>query len=395
VNFARDGNHLLAVRSGGHSAAGHGTCDGGVVIDLSPMKGVRVDTKRQVAWAQTGALWGELDRETQAHGLATVGGTVSDTGIGGLTLGGGLGWLMSLHGLTCDNVVSAEVVTASGKTLRATKNENADLFWALRGGGGNFGVVTAFEYQLHPVSTALAGLLVHPVTSARDVLRFYRDFVATCPDELVAFAGIMTSPDGMPILALPVAYFGDVAQGQRAIEPLRKFGPPVADTIGIMPYTQLQTTFDPALPPGIGRYWKSAFIKKLSDGFIDTFIKAAIPLPSPRSVAILFHVHGAAARRKPEATAYSHRGAMWDLDFIAQWTDEEKAQSASLTEWVRRGFDSMQPYAADVYVNHLGPDDGDRVKSAYGANFDRLAQIKAIYDPGNLFKVNHNIKPQR
>lgn len=392
VNYARDHKMLLAVRGGGHNIGGLGTCDGGVLVDLSPMKGMRVDAKARTAWAQGGVIWGELDRETAVHGLATPGGTVSDTGIGGLTLGGGLGWLMNLYGTTCDNLLSADVVTADGKAVRASATENPDLFWALRGGGGNFGVVTGFEYRLHPVSTALAGMLLHPISKAREALRFYRDFLADCPDELSVHAGMLSLPDGTPVVAFIVGYFGDQARGEKLIAPLRKFGPPIADTIAVVPYVALQRALEAGLPPGIGRYWKSGYTKSLSDGFLDTLLASTLPLPNPMSIVLLFHFHGVAARVKPDATAYSHRTPLWDWDIISQWTDPADAQK--LTKWVRDAFNKVAPHgAADVYMNHLAADDGDRVKAAYGSNYDRLAQVKAKYDPHNLFRVNHNIKP--
>lgn len=392
VNTARGFGTLLAIRGGGHSAAGHGTCDGGILLDLSSMKQISVDPDKRIASAQGGALWGELDEKTHAHGLATVGGTVSDTGIGGLTLGGGLGWLMGRHGLTCDNLISADVVNASGKRVVASEYENVDLFWALRGGGGNFGVVTEFRYRLHEVTNVLGGLLIHPIDRAREMLKFYREAAAGMPDELMVFPGLMTAPDGTPVAALIVGYMGDPARGEKHIAPLRKFGPPVADTIAPLPYVQHQKSLEASVPYGISRYWKSTYVKKLSDGFIDALLANVLPLPSPMCAVLLFHLHGAATRVQPTETAYSLRAEQWDLDIIAQWTDP--ADSSRLIPWVRNAFDAVMPHASSgVYLNHLGDDDGDRVESALGVSHWRLAQIKLKYDPENLFRVNHNIKP--
>jgi hypothetical protein len=394
VNFARDSGALLAIRGGGHSAAGHGTCDGGLVLDLSLMKGVRVDPKRRTAWVQGGALWREVDRETQLHGLATVGGTVSDTGVAGLTLGGGLGWLMSQYGLTCDNLLSAEVVTAGGEAVRASQDENSDLFWALRGGGGNFGVVTGFEFKLHPVKQALFGLVVHPQSKAREVLKFYGEFAPGVPDDLSVFPGLLSLPDGTPVVALICGYFGDPAKGEKLLAPLRKFGQPIADTVGPVTYTHVQTGLEGGVPPGLNRYWKSSFTRQVNEKLIDALLGACLPLPTPLSAVFFFHVHGAASKVKQTDTAYPHRGQMWDMDFIGQWTDADKAKSPEYIAWVRRTFDAMKPFApSEVYVNHLAEDEGDRVKGAYGANYDRLVQAKNRFDPKNMFRVNHNIRP--
>jgi FAD binding domain-containing protein len=282
VRFAAENDILLAIRGGGHNVAGLATCDGGIVIDFSRMKAAHVDPVRRTVRAQAGLCWGDFDRETQLFGLATTGGLISTTGIAGLTLGGGLGWLMGRFGLSCDNVLSAQIVTADGQVLTASANEHPDLFWALRGGGGNFGVVVSFEFRLHPITTVLSGMVVHPLERGEEALRFYRDFIATAPDELTVYAGALTTPDGLPVLALVPCYCGDnVDQGLRLLAPLRKFGPPVADMVGPMPYMAMQQMLDPAAPYGIHSYWKSNFVRSLTDEAIDTFVSYARSRPSP------------------------------------------------------------------------------------------------------------------
>ena len=297
VNFARTNELLVSVRGGGHNITGNAVCDGGLMIDLSRMKSVRVDPVKRTARAEAGLTWGEYNRETQAFGLASTGGVVSTTGIAGLTLGGGLGWLMGKHGLSCDNVLSADIVTADGQFLTASASEHPDLFWGLRGGGGNFGVVTSFEYQLHPVDSVLAGMVLHPMAKAKDVLRFYREYARSAPDELTAFAALMTSPEGAPVVAIVVGYIGPMAEGERLVAPVRKFGSPIADTIGPMSYVQLNTMFDAAFPyGGVQRYWKSSFLKHLGDDVLDILVTRAATMPSPMSMVGFFHVHGAASR---------------------------------------------------------------------------------------------------
>ena len=393
VNFARSHNLLVAVRGGAHSAAGHATCDGGIVIDLTPMKGVRIDPVGRTVHAQAGLTWAEFDRETQAFGLATTGGTVSNTGLAGLTLGGGLGWLMGKHGLTCDNLLSVDVVTADGTFLTASADEHADLFWALRGGGGNFGVVTSFQYRLHPVGpTVLGGMVVHPLAKAGDVLRFYRDFSRTLPDEAEAYAAMLTTPDGVPVVAMLLGYNGSLADGERILEPARTFGGPIVDTVAPMPYAQRQTLIDDLGVHGIRRYWKSGFLEDLSDTFIDLIAERATRLPSPLSVIGIFNVHGAAGRVDPGTTAFGLRGNRWDFDIISQWTDP--AEDEEQVRWTRGLWTEVEPYAAGgVYVNHIAEDEPERVHAAFGPNYERLLAVKNRYDPTNLFRLNHNIKP--
>ncbi len=393
VNFARNNNLLVSVRGGAHSAAGNATCDGGIVIDLSRMKGIRVDPVKQTAHAQGGALWKDLDRETQAFGLATPGGTVNDTGIAGLTLGGGLGWLTGKYGLSCDNLLSADVVTADGKFLTASATQNPDLFWGLRGGSGNFGVVTSFEYQLHSVSQVLGGMLIYPRDQAREVLRFYRDFSSQSPDELTSAAALLTSPEGQPITLIALCYSGPIEEGERELALLRQFGPPVADLIGPKTYLEVQSMLDPAaFPHGIERYWKSGFLKQVDDQLIDLVVDQSANL-NPLSVVLLFHFRGAAGRVDPGETAFNLRADQWDFDIISQWTDP--AEREQWVHWTRDFWAAAEPFTTgQVYVNHLNADDAEqRVRSAFSNNYERLVEIKNKYDPKNLFRVNHNIKP--
>jgi len=393
VDFARTHELLLSVRGGGHSAPGYGTNDGGMVIDMSLMKGIRVDPGSRTARAQGGVLWREFDHETQAFGLAATGGTVSNTGITGLTLGGGLGWLMGQHGLSIDNLISADVVTADGQFRTASATENPDLFWALRGGGGNFGAVTSLQYRLHPVTESLSGLVIHPLDRARDVLRFYRDFCATLPDEAEAFAGLLTH-DGAPVVAMILGYNGTMEAGERVLAPARQFGSPIADTVGPMPYGVRQTMLDdPLAKHGLHRYWRSAYTEQLSDALIDAMVNAATTFTSPLSLLGLFYVHGAAARVPATATAYAARRPLWDFDIIGQWTDA--AESSGHIAWVRAEWDLLEPQLlGTVYINHLADDDRpEKLRASYGENYARLRELKAAYDPMNLFRVNANISP--
>jgi FAD/FMN-containing dehydrogenase len=393
VDFARTHELLVSLRCGGHGAPGYGTNDGGMVIDLSPMKGIRVDVASRTVRAQGGALWRDFDHETQAFGLATTGGTVSNTGIAGLTLGGGLGWLMGKHGLSIDNLISADVVTADGQFRTASATENPDLFWALRGGGGNFGAVTSLEYRLHPVTESLSGIVLYPLDRAREVLRFYRDFCASLPDEAEAFAGIMTH-DGAPVVALILGYNGPIEAGERVLAPARQLGHAIADLVAPMPYAVRQTLIDdPLAKHGLHRYWRSAFTEQISDELIERLIAAAASFTSPLSLLGLFYVHGAAARVPPTATAFSARRPQWDFDIIGQWTDP--AESAGHIAWVKSQWDQLEPQLlGSVYINHFAPEDRpEKFRASYGENYTRLRQLKAVYDPMNLFRVNANITP--
>jgi len=393
VNFARAHELLLSLRCGGHSAPGYGTNDGGMVIDLSLMKGIRVDPSSRTVIAQGGVQWREFDHETQAFGLATTGGTVSNTGIAGLTLGGGIGWLMGKHGLSVDNLVSADVITADGQFRTASDTENPDLFWALRGGGGNFGAVTSLQYRLHPITETLSGLVIHPLDQGRDVLRFYRDFCATLPDEAEAFAALLTH-DGHPVVALALGYNGPLEVGEKVLAPARQFGRPLADLVGPMPYGVRQTLLDdPFAKHGLHRYWRSAFVDQLSDALIDGMLHGAAGFTSSLSLIGLFYVHGAAARVPADATAFSARRPAWDFDIIGQWTDA--AESSGHTAWVRALWGQVEPeLLGTVYINHMmGDDRPERVRASYGDNYARLRDLKALYDPMNLFRVNANIAP--
>jgi FAD/FMN-containing dehydrogenase len=395
VRFARANELLVAVRSGGHSAAGYSTCDGGIVIDLSRLKGIRVDPDGRTARAQPGVIWAEFDRETQAFGLATTGGTVSNTGIAGLTLGGGEGWLQGQCGLTCDNLLSADVVTADGRFLRASAEENPDLFWGLRGGGGNFGLVTSFEYRLHPIGPlVLGGMVIHPLARAREVLRFYREFISSLPDEAEAWAVMLTSPDGAPVTALLLAYNGPLAEGERVLEPARKFGPPLADLVQPMPYVARQTLLDDGLGPhGVQRYWKSGFATSLSDELIERAVEGAETFTSPMSVvAFVSYFHGAATRVASDATAFALREAQWDVDAVAQWLDP--SESERHIAWARQVWAGMEPFTTGAYLNHLASDDRpERIRASYGRNYERLVALKNKYDPTNLFRLNANVRP--
>jgi FAD/FMN-containing dehydrogenase len=393
VKFARAHDLIVAVRGGSHNAAGYATCDGGLVIDLSPMKGIRVDPAKRRVHAQGGVLWGELDRECQVYGLATTGGTVNDTGIAGLTLGGGIGWLMGKYGLACDNLVSADVVTANGDVVTASEDDHSDLFWALRGGGGNFGVVTTFEYQLYPIDPLLAGMVVYPRSQARDILRYHRDFSQSAPDEVVSSAGLMSLPDGEPVIALFVCYCGILAEGERLLAKLRHLGTPLSDEIGPKSYLEVQNMLDPAsLPHGMARYWKSSFLKEPSDDVLDLACKYANQMTSPLSMILLYLVHGAASRVSPQATAFGLRGDLWNLDVIGQWLDP--AESDPHIQWVRDCWGALERYATGgVYVNHVGADEPERVRAAYGNNYDALIRVKQTYDPTNFFRLNPNLRP--
>jgi FAD/FMN-containing dehydrogenase len=393
VRFARDNRLLVSIKGGGHNITGNAVCEGGLMIDLSPMKSMRVDPVKRTARAEAGLTWGEYNRETQAFGLASTGGVVSTTGIAGLTLGGGLGWLMGKHGLSCDNLISADLVTAEGQLLTVSADQHPELFWGLRGGGGNFGVVTSFEYKLHPVGPVLAGMVIHPISEAKGVLRFYRDFCRSCPDEMVAAGALMTAPDGAPVAVIVVGYIGDLAAGEAAVAPLRKFGAPLADTIAPTSYVELNTLFDAAFPyGGVYRYWKSSFLKELGDDMLEIVIARSAKMLSPMSSVLFFHVHGAPTRVDRNATAFGMRDDQWDYDVISQWTDP--AEAARHIQWTREFWTAVEPFASgDVYVNHLDSEEATRIRAAYSHGYDRLVALKNKYDPTNLFRMNQNIKP--
>ena len=398
VNLARKLSLEIAVRGGGHNVAGRATVDKGLMIDLSPMKGIHVDAKSRTARAQGGVTWGEFNRETQLHGLAVTGGLISSTGIGGLTLGGGLGWLMAKHGLALDNLLSAEIVTAEGKVLKASAEENADLFWAIRGGGGNFGIAASLEYRLHPVGPIVTGgLAAHPFGKAREVLQYYRNLTQSLPDEFTAFSGLVHAPDGSgaKLAALIVGHCGDLAAGEAAMKPVKAFGPPVMDVIGPIPYSTLNTILDAGNPKGALNYWKSTFLSALSDAAIDTMIACFAKCPAPMGALLIEHFHGAACRVGVDATAFPHRAEGYNMLVLSQWMDT--ATTGACTAWARETYDAMKPFkAAGRYSNYLGDDEAaDVAKAAYGANYPRLQKIKAKYDPDNVFHINQNILPTR
>lgn len=403
IQLARAQDLLVAVRGGGHSVAGLSVCDGGIVIDLSPMKGIRVEPLRRTARVEPGVKWSELDRETQMFGLAVPGGVVSTTGIAGLTLGGGQGWLGRKYGLALDNLLSVDVVTADGRLLTASAEENADLFWGVRGGGGNFGIVTSFEYRLNPVGPiVLAGPAFYPAARAVEVLRGYRDFFADAPDEIAGMAAVLTAPPapflpdsvhGSKVVAIVLCYVGDPRAGEAALAPLRSLAEPVVDLVQPMPYAALQSLFDEGQLPGRQNYWKSSYVNEISDGAIETFVAHATTAPSPVTMAYFLRLEGAIGRVGEDETAYSHRRAAYDFASLTVWTDprEDDEQIA----WTRDFWQAMQPYAAGaVYVNNLGDEGDARVREAYGeGKYERLVAVKDKYDPANLFRLNQNIRP--
>lgn len=387
----------VAVRGGGHNVAGRATIDGGIMIDLSPMKDIHVDPERRTVRAQAGVTWGELNRETQRHGLAVTGGVVSSTGVAGLTLGGGLGWLMGKFGLALDNLLSAELVDGEGRLLRASRDQEPDLFWAIRGGGGNFGVVTEFEFQLHPVGpTVTAGPIVHAISQARELLAFYRERTATLPDEHTIFAALTHAPDGSgtPVAALVACHCGTLPQGEQAMRPLKQFGSPILDAVGPMPYSDVNSMLDASFPKGALNYWKSNFLTELSDGAIAVMLDCFAECPTAMGQLLLEHVHGAATRIPSDETAFPHRKEGYNFLALAQWTDPEATDRC--IKWARTTYERMQPFFAHGrYVNYLDDDEeGGSVAAAYGSNYRRLQQIKAKYDPDNLFRMNQNIRPR-
>jgi hypothetical protein len=393
IGFAREHDLALAVRGGGHNVAGNAVCDGGVVVDLSPMRHLHVDPEYRTARAGPGLLLGDLDRAAQRFGLATPLGVMSRTGIAGLTLGGGLGWLNGRYGLACDNLIAAEVVTADGQLLQVGPDEHADLFWGIRGGGGNFGVVTSFRYRLHPVGPVLAGALAYPWAAAGEVLRFHDEFLASAPDELSTVVSLALDPAGQPAVTIAVCWCGTPEDGERVLAPLRAVGPPLADTIGLTSYVDLQSAPDAGFPAGRQHYWKSGYLLNTTDAALDTLLEHVPAMPSVASGVGLQRLHGAASRVAPDATAFPHRRDQYDLLILAQWTDP--ADSARNIAWVRNLFAAMRPHLQDaVYVNNLGAEEADRVRAAYGSNHPRLAQLKRAYDADNVFRLNQNIAPE-
>ena len=392
VNFARENELLVAVRGGGHNVSGKALCDDGIVIDLSGMKGIHVDAKNHTARVQGGATLGDVDRETHVFGLAVPAGVISKTGIAGLTLGGGVGWLVRKYGLTCDNVLSFDIVTADGKPRVASANENEDLFWALRGGGGNFGVVTSFEFRAHPVSTVLGGMVMYPRDHAVEVLRFHRDFTQSAPGELTAYVALLHTPDGIPAVAVIACYCGDVTEGEKVFGSLRSFGSPMVDMIQPMSFPQMQTFLDAGFPHGNHNYWKSTFLRELSDDAIGVLVEHANRATSPLSGVVVEYYGGAASRVGVSETAFAQRQAQYDLAILAQWTDPGESQRH--IEWARGLADSIRPFSSGTYLlNFLGDEGVDTIKATFGSNYDRLLAVKKKYDPKNFFCLNQNIKP--
>ena len=402
VEAAREAGLDLAVRGGGHSVPGFGTGDEALVIDLSAMTSVRVDPRRRTARAEGGCTWGDLDHATHGFGLATTGGIISTTGVGGLTLGGGIGYLARRHGLSCDNLLSADVVTADGELLTASEDEHADLYWALRGGGGNFGVVTSFEFALHPVDTIYGGPIFYPVDRAADVLEFYADFLAKAPEELGAFFAFQIAPPlpfipeerhGETMCALVTCWSGPIEQGEPALAPLlEEAGPVVAQHVGPMPYPALNGAFDALLPPGLQHYWKANFVRELTDAAIAAHAEHGPRVPCVQSTMHLYPIDGAVQRVPADATAFAHRDARFAAVIAGMWPDP--ADSEANTRWVRDYWQALQPHSEEGgYVNFMAADDQDRVRANYAGNYERLAAVKATYDPDNLFHLNQNITP--
>jgi FAD/FMN-containing dehydrogenase len=404
VKLARDEKLLVAVRGGGHNIAGNAVCDGGLLIDLSLMRSVRIDAGSDTARVEPGATLADFDKEAQEFGLVTPLGINSTTGVAGLTLGGGFGWTTRKYGLTIDNLISADVVTADAKLLRASGKENSDLFWALRGGGGNFGVVTSFEFKLHPLGPeVLSGLIVHPLENARELLPLFRRIAREAPDELTIWVIMRKAPPlpflpaawhGKEVLVFAACYAGDMKDGEKAFKALRALGKPIADVIAPHPFTAWQAAFDPLLTPGARNYWKSHDFADLPDAAVNVILNSVRELPSPECEVFIAHVGGAMARIPGNATAYPNRDAHFVMNVHTRWQD--KAQDQACMAWARHLFEATAPFAADsVYVNFMPDDENDRVEKAYGTNYRRLAEIKRRYDPANLFRMNQNIRPAR
>jgi FAD/FMN-containing dehydrogenase len=401
VDFARENELDLAVRAGGHSVPGFGTVDGGLVVDLSGMQRVDIDPERRTARAQGGATWGVFNDATHAHGLATTGGVVSTTGVGGLTLGGGIGYLARSIGFSCDNLLSAEVVTADGRTVAASESENEDLFWALRGGGGNFGVVTSFEFRLHPVTDIYGGPLFFEASDADAVLRAYREFIADAPEEFGGFPAWQIAPPlpfipedrhGDVFLAFVFCFNGSAEEGERVLKPLRDAAPVVAEHVGTMPYPALNSAFDGLYPPGLQHYWKANFVKELTDDAIQAHLEHGPKVPAVNSTVHIYPIDGACQRVAPDATAFAYRDASFATVIVGIWPDA--ADNDANIAWVREYYDATAPLSEEGgYVNFMSDDDQDRIKANYKGNYDRLVEVKRKYDPDNLFHLNQNIRP--
>ena len=395
VTAARDEGLELSVRGGGHNVAGKAVTEGGLMVDLSLMKDVRVDSAQRTITAGGGVLWGELNLAAHEAGLATTGGVISTTGIAGLTLGGGLGWTMGAYGMAVDNLLAAEVVLASGDVVMADADSDPDLFWAIRGGGGNFGVVTSFTFRAYPLTTVLGGLVAYPLAAAVDVLKLYRSVTASAVDEFTVFAALRHAPDGSgtKLCALPICHVStDEVQAERDVRRIREFGPPLVDRVERMPDPVLNTLLDEGAPRGALNYWKSAFLTELSDEAIELIVEAYGRTPTTMCIFVIEHFHGVASRIDPTETAFPHRTPGFNLTLLTQWVDPSRTEEC--ITWTRELFDSLRPHMADkVYVNYLDADEAARVASAYGPNLERLCTLKRRYDPHNLFHLNQNITP--
>lgn len=402
VKFAREHGLPASVRGTGHNVAGISLCEGGLVIDLSAMKGIHINPGARTARVEPGVTWAEVNQELQVFGLAATGGFVGTTGVGGLTLGGGLGWMVRKHGCALDNLISADVVTADGQFLTASVTENPDLFWGLRGGGGNFGIVTSFEFKVHAAGTVLAGLVLHPASKGREAMQFWREYERTAAEEMSNSVVIFNAPKELPlpdvlhaeaIVALGGVYVGSLEEGEKALRPLREFGPPAADIYQPMPYSAAQTMADFLWPRGLYSYWKSSYLKSLSDGAIDTILSYYAKVPSWRTVIVLEHDGDGAFDRVPEdATAFGHRNWAYNLVVTSLWADAR--ENDINIRWTREFWQAMQPFLADAaYVNYLGEVNDEGIRAAYGRKYERLAALKAKYDPTNFFRMNQNIKP--
>ncbi len=395
VRFARAAGLDISVRGGGHNVAGRAVADDAVMIDLAEMKGVTVDPDARTARAEGGLLWSELNAATAEHGLAVTGGAISTTGIAGLTLGGGLGWLMAKHGLAADNLLAVELVNAEGEVVEVTEASDADLFWALRGGGGNFGIAATLTYRLHPLSMVTGGLIAHPVEAAPELLRFYRDAVADCPDDLTVFCALVHAPDGSgaKLAAMAVFHAGEPEQAEQDLAPFKAWGSPLVVEVGPMPYPVMNTLLDAGYPTGSLNYWLSSFTRGLPDGLLDTMVERFASVPSPMSAILLEHFHGAVTRIGVQDTAVPHRSEGWNLLLPSVWLDP--AATDENIAWTRETHAALGPHLDDArWLNYLGDDQlGDAVRAAYGPNYDRLLDLKRRYDPENVFHLNHNIDP--
>jgi FAD/FMN-containing dehydrogenase len=401
VNYARENGLDLAIRGGGHSVPGFGTCDGGVVIDFSGMRGVRVDPANRTARAEGGATWGDLNAAAHAFGLATTGGIISTTGVAGLTLGGGIGYLDRGFGLSCDNLVSADVVTADGRFLVASDQENADLFWAIRGGGGNFGVATSLEFALHPVETIYGGPMFFELSEVGNVLRFFREYIADAPEQLGAFPAFQIAPPlpfipedrhGDTFIAMVACWAGPVADGEKALKPFHDVAPVVAEFVGAMPYPALNSAFDALVPPGLQHYWKASFVTEITDDIIAAHEVHGPKVPVVNSTVHIYPINGACHRVASDATAFAYRNANFATVIAGMWPDPKENEAN--TSWVRDYYAATAPLSEEGgYINFMAGDDQQRIRANYGGNYDRLVEVKKTYDPGNLFHVNQNIKP--